>query len=297
VRVGGDLPFGFLNALKPPGPTSTSFGSWVRRLFGGAPVGHWGTLDPAACGVLVLAIGSASRLLPYLPDSRKRYVFELRVGAATDTADATGREIARAAVPHDWSAGLDAVLASLVGPLSQLPPMFSAVKVGGKPLYKAARAGRSIERAARTVEIVALEAFGVAGSSARIAVECSAGTYVRTLCEQIGERLGLPAHLGMLLRTGAGPFDLRSAHLPADIAFDAPSCLIDPADVIPLPKIAISDREAASFLHGNPVGADSAIPTHVERGREVLVMHDHRLLGVGRIGDALEPVRVLVSPP
>jgi tRNA pseudouridine55 synthase len=289
----GNEPFGFINALKPPGPTSTSFGGWVRRSFGGVSVGHWGTLDPAACGVLVLAVGTASRLLPYLSDSRKRYVFELRAGSSTDTGDATGRVIARSDVPAGWAAGMEKTLLSLTGRLEQIPPMFSAVKIGGKPLYKAARAGRLVERALRTVEIHALACIDVSGSSARLSVECSAGTYVRTLCEQIGERLGVQAHLGMLLRTRAGPFDLRDACTSEQIGREASNCLTDPAGVVPLDRIEIDDPEAERFSNGNPVRAGSGSAIAGARERDVLVVHSGRVIGVGRLSDALAPVRVL----
>jgi tRNA pseudouridine55 synthase len=287
--------FGFINALKPPGPTSTSFGGWVRRQLQAPTLGHWGTLDPAACGVLVLAVGKAARLLPYLPGDDKSYVFELRVGAATDTADATGRILRRAPVPADWSARLHEAAASLVGSLDQVPPMYSAVKIDGRPLYKSARAGRAVERPARRVKIIRLRVIAAHDASARLMVECSAGTYIRTLCEQIGDRLGLPAHLGMLLRTRAGPFDLAHARTPSEIAHNPGQCMIDPLTVLALERIDVDDAGAARFAHGNDVAMSHCGGREPAQENEssVLVVHEGTLIGVATLGATLVPLRVL----
>jgi tRNA pseudouridine55 synthase len=289
--------FGFLNAFKPPGLSSTSYGMWVRRRAGASSLGHWGTLDPAACGVLVLALGRATRLIPYLPSDDKSYVFEMRVGIMTDSGDATGRGIRTADVPPNWAEALESAAASLVGPLLQTPPMFSAVKIAGRPLYKSARAGVDVERKARPVTIHRLRLIDAGASSARFAVDCSSGTYVRTLCEQIGERIGLPAHLGMLLRTRAGPFDLAGSSTPEEIERDAIACIVDPVAVLGLETIDLDGRDAATFAHGNPVDVDLGLadaPSR-ERDRYVLVRHDGALIGIGRAGESLEPVRVLLG--
>jgi len=288
-------PFGFVNAFKPPGISSTGFGVWVRKQLGAPSLGHWGTLDPSACGVLVLAIGQATRLIPYLPADDKSYVFELRVGTATDTADADGRVVRSAAVASDWARNLDDVATSLVGDLEQVPPMYSAVKVDGRPLYKAARAGREVERRARSVRISALRVVEVDGDRARVSVDCSAGTYVRTLCEQIGERLGLPAHLAFLIRTRAGPFTLDDACTPARIARDGRACAIDPLDVLELPRAPLDDAAATRFAHGNDVA--STLPATVDaRDRLVLATHRGTIVGVARVEDSrLEPVRVIAA--
>src|ERR1700687_5281616 len=182
-----ELPaFGFINAHKPPGITSTAFGARVRHALGRVPLGHWGTLDPDASGVLVLAVGHATRLLPLLGDGRKSYDFDLVLGFETDTGDASGSRTVSSDVPSLWAQALPDVLASIVGRLTQIPPMYSAVKVEGQPLYKAARRGEDVARVARDVEIYTLRVIDVGVERARLAVECSAGTYVRTLCEEIG---------------------------------------------------------------------------------------------------------------
>lgn len=289
------VPFGFVNAFKPPGISSTAFGVWVRRRLGAASLGHWGTLDPSACGVLVLAIGQATRLIPYLPADDKSYVFELRVGTATDTGDAEGRVVRSAPVPADWADRLVDAATSLVGDIEQVPPMFSAVKVDGRPLYKSARAGRDVERRARHIRIAALRVIDVREDRARMTVDCSAGTYVRTLCEQIGERLGLPAHLSSLIRTRAGPFQLADACTPAQIASDGVACAIDPLDVLELPRAALDDAAAARFSHGNDVASTMTMAPDLGDGF-VLATHRGGIVGVARVaGSRLEPVRVIAG--
>src|SRR5690242_12871729 len=233
--------------------------------------------------------------MPYLPADDKSYAFELRVGIATDTADAEGRVVRSTPVPLDWASRLDGVAASLVGDLSQVPPMYSAVKVGGRPLYKAARAGREVERRARTVRISALRVIAVDGDRARMAVDCSAGTYVRTLCEQIGERLGLPAHLAFLIRTRAGPFSLADACTPAKIARDGLGCALDPLAVLDLPNAELDDAAFVRFSHGNDVAPTQ--PEPLDSGeRLVLATHRGEIAGIARAQDGrLEPVRVIAA--
>lgn len=289
--TGSSQAFGFLNALKPPGTTSTAFGGWLRRLLGGAPVGHWGTLDPAACGVLVLAVGRATRLLPLIAPAHKQYVFELRLGTATDTGDATGRVIEHGDAPAGWRERLSAAAAELVGPLDQVPPMFSAVKVEGRPLYVSARRGQQIARAARSTRIFALRLLDAGERSARLLVECEAGLYVRTLCEQLGARLGVPAHMGWLVRTAAGPFSIGRSKLPEEIRSDPAGCLIDPLAVLAQPRVALDGMQAERFQHGNGI-ATAAVAGSGDAG-EVLVLHGEKLIGVGSLAaGALSPLRV-----
>ena len=286
--------FGFINALKPPGMTSTAFGSFVRRLLGGAAVGHWGTLDPRASGVLVLAAGNATRLLPLLQPTTKQYVFELNLGSATDTADASGRVTAQGLLPSDWRQRLPFVASGLVGPLDQVPPMFSAVKIAGRPLYLSARKGGEVARAPRATRVLALRVVGMGERSARLAVECEAGLYVRTLCEEIGARLGVPAHMGALVRTAAGPFAIAQSLRPDEIVAEPARCLIDPLEVLLQPRIELDIAGAASFAHGNEVVVDG----HARRPAEHLVLAAGRLIGTGTLAvtnskATLSPTRVL----
>ena len=288
--------FGFINALKPPGMTSTSFGSFVRRLFAGVAIGHWGTLDPRASGVLVLAVGSATRLLPLISPTTKRYVFEILLGRATDTADAAGRVIAQADVAEDWRQRLPAVVQSLTGALEQVPPMFSAVKVGGRPLYVSARKGGDVARTRRSTRVHALRVLETGQRSARLSVECEAGLYVRTLCEQIGAGLGVPAHMGALVRTGAGPFTIADALMPDEIVADPARCLLDPLDVLAQPRIELDGAGAVRFTHGN----DVRVEVDARSAAEHLVLQAGRLIGTGMLvlfnrKATLTPTRVLAG--
>jgi tRNA pseudouridine55 synthase len=290
-----ELPFGFINARKPPGITSTAFGSRVRHALGRVPLGHWGTLDPDASGVLVLAVGHATRLLPLLGDGRKAYEFDLVLGSETDTGDATGARTVSSVVPSSWTAKLPETLASIVGTLSQIPPMYSAVKVAGQPLYKSARRGVDVARAARDVEIHTLKVLDCGDARARLGVECSAGTYVRTLCEEIGRRLGVPAHMDALVRTAAGPFVLAQACTEAELFADPFAHLIDPLDVLRQSRVALGADDVAGFSHGNAV----AIAVNSASG-EVLVTSGGRMIGTGLAtvsqgGATLQPTRVFVQ--
>jgi len=291
--TGSSQAFGFLNALKPPGTSSTAFGNWLRHLLGGVPVGHWGTLDPAACGVLVLAVGRATRLLPLIAPAHKQYIFELRLGSATDTGDASGRVIQRGEPPAGWRERVVAEGAALVGPLDQVPPMFSAVKVAGRPLYLSARRGQQIARAARTTRILVLRLLETSERSARLLVECEAGLDVRTLCEQLGERLGAPAHMGWLVRTAAGPFTIGRSKLPEEIQTDPAGYLIDPLAVLDQPRVTLDGVQAQRFQHGNGIATADVAGAGTGQAAEVLVLHGEKLIGVGSLtAGALSPLRV-----
>lgn len=285
-------PFGFVNAFKPPGPSSTAFGAWVRRHFDKTPVGHWGTLDPAACGVLVLALGKAARLLPLIPNARKRYAFELVAGERTTTGDAAGTVLENATVPYDLEARLSDAVSGLIGEIEQTPPMHSAVKVNGRPLYKLARKGKEVSRPTRRVKIYELRLIGTSAASARFVVECDAGTYVRVLCEQIGARIGIPARMGALVRLAAGPFSLKDASLPREIARNPAACIIDPRSVIDLPQVELGANDATRFAHGNFVAVAPAQTT------EVIAISAGRIIGTGRFlperPGQLTPTRVLI---
>lgn len=287
-----EAPIGFINANKPSGITSTAFGSRVRHALGRVPLGHWGTLDPDASGVLVLAVGHATRLLPLIGEGRKKYEFDLVLGAATKTGDASGPVITSGELPRGWNDMLPDVVASLVGPLSQVPPMYSAVKVDGQPLYKSARRGEEVARQARMVEIFSACVLDCGHSRARLSVECSAGTYVRTLCEEIGLRLGVPAHMDALVRTAAGPFTIaRSCDVEALFA-DPHSHLIDPLDVLTQPRVVLAAEAALRFRHGNAVTV-----ADVTSAGDVLVITNGGISGTGFAtagvaGIVLQPTRV-----
>ena len=202
---------GFLNVLKPPGMSSAHVVGAVRRMLGGAKVGHAGTLDPEASGVLPLMVGKAARLFDYMQDKEKAYVTEVAFGASTDTQDAQGT-VAETGECFPDEEAIRAVLPHFTGSILQTPPMYSALKQDGKRLYQLARDGRQTEIPAREVTVHALEFRGVTERhGALLAVRCSKGFYVRTLCHDLGKALGCPAHMRFLLRTQSGPFTLETA--------------------------------------------------------------------------------------
>ena len=203
---------GFLNVLKPPGMSSAHVVGAVRRMLGGAKVGHAGTLDPEASGVLPIMVGKAARLFDYMQDKEKAYVTEVAFGCATDTQDAQGQAIACGETYPDEAAIL-AALPAFTGAIMQTPPMYSAIKQDGKRLYELARDGKEADIPAREVTVHSLDFRGMtANHGALLAVRCSKGFYVRTLCQDLGEHLGCPAHMRFLLRTQSGPFTLETAH-------------------------------------------------------------------------------------
>jgi tRNA pseudouridine55 synthase len=202
---------GILNIDKPRGITSFAVVSRVRRATGIRRVGHAGTLDPEAEGVLPVCLGSATRVVEYLMDTTKVYRATVMLGAATDTYDSEGSVVSTG----DWSSvtreALEAALAPLTGAIQQLPPMYSAVKHRGQPLYKYARAGKDAPRALRTVHVYRLDVVAFAPPSLELEIEVGKGAYVRSLAHDLGERLGCFAHLRALTRLRVGPFQLRNA--------------------------------------------------------------------------------------
>ncbi len=203
---------GILIVDKPAGFTSHDVVAKLRGICGTKKIGHGGTLDPMATGVLPVFIGRAAKAVDLQPRTDKTYEAVLRLGERTDTGDVTGTVLERAQV-HADEAAVRAVLPQFVGESAQVPPMYSAVKVNGQPLYKAARRGQQVERKARPIVIHSLELLGqVSEREFLLRVHCGKGTYVRVLLEDIGRALGAPATMSALRRTAAGPYTLADAH-------------------------------------------------------------------------------------
>ena len=202
---------GILNINKPCGVTSFSIVKLVRRLTGVKRVGHAGTLDPIADGVLPICLGHATRIVEYLVGAPKVYAATVRLGAATDTYDSEGA----VTETGDWSSvtqeQVQAALAGFIGAIQQLPPMYSALKFKGQPLYRYAREGKSVPRAARTVNVYRLELRSFAPPLVELYMEVGRGAYVRSLAHDLGERLGCHGHLEQLTRVRTGPFDVERA--------------------------------------------------------------------------------------
>ncbi len=289
---------GFVNVFKPAGPTSAHVVARLRRIYGAyarerkIAVGHLGTLDPQAAGVLPVAIGRATRLIPLLDDQRKAYACTLVLGRSTTTQDSLGVIVDAAPVPADWRKRLDEALPPFMGKIAQIPPMYSAVHHDGKRLYELAREGKTVERRARAVTVYALNVLGAEPpASARLRISCSAGTYVRTLCHDIGTAMGVPAHMGALVREASGPFVLYESRTLEEIAGDPERALTPPEQIIPFPTIVLDLRGSADFRAGRvvplPQGSGS---------RHVFVRDESRtLVGVGEaLGALLAPRKVFV---
>ncbi len=240
---------GVLLLNKPKGMTSHDCVAKVRRLLGVKKAGHTGTLDPNVSGVLPICLGKATRIAEFLTGTTKTYEGKVTLGAATTTEDADGDIIAARPVDRPIArAEIEAVFDSLTGEIEQTPPMYSAVKVGGKKLYEYARAGIEVERPTRRVTIYELELldereqfFGETVSF-RFHVTCSKGTYVRTLAVMIGERLGYPAHMSDLIRTASGPFRLEDCVTFEDVERRAADGTAD-ALLIPIERARFSFAE------------------------------------------------------
>lgn len=255
---------GILVADKPSGWTSFDVIAKLRGVLGTKKLGHSGTLDPMATGVLPVFVGPASRAVDLQPDQDKTYLAALRLGVATDTGDITGRVLRRFEGPvRVTEAEMRAVLPGFLGRRMQTPPMYSAVKIGGQPLYKLARAGKTVERPARPIQIYSLEYLGrLSETDHQIRVACSKGTYVRVLAEEIGAALGLPASLAALRRTRAGFFDESQAHTLEEIIAakesggeEALCRLLLGVDTVfaALPALTVSEEAEARLLNGAPV--------------------------------------------
>lgn len=202
---------GLLLVDKPEGLTSAAVVAIVKRILRQRKVGHLGTLDPFATGLLPVCIGEGTKIAPFLADDVKRYVGEIALGVTTDTLDRTGTVLEQQPVPSLSRARVAAAVATLRGDILQTPPMYSALKRDGVPLYRLARAGQTIERAPRPVRITSFDVAQTAADRLTFAVTCSRGTYVRVLAQDLGSALGTGAHLATLRRTACGPFDVRHA--------------------------------------------------------------------------------------
>jgi tRNA pseudouridine55 synthase len=279
-----DQPCGFLVLDKPAGLTSHGCVSRVRRAYGLKRVGHGGTLDPAVTGVLPIALGPATRLLPYL-DGAKTYRGVVQLGVRTVSDDLEGEVLERTAVPALSSADLEGALAAFRGPIQQVPPQVSAVHVEGQRAYARVRQGEQLDLAARTVTLHRLELLGWDGATARLEllVRCSAGTYIRSLARDLGDVLGCGGALATLRRTEALGFGLEQA-VPLE-ALDQAPCppLLDPLTALAhLPRRQLDAGELESWRCGRALG--HALP--LQAGEPVAVLGpDGNLAGMARAQD------------
>jgi len=254
---------GFLNINKPTGRTSSDVVVFVRkRLPKGTAVGHGGTLDPEASGVLPVCVGSATRLFDYIIDKQKTYVARVRLGVETDTQDATGRVVAERPV-EAGEAELRAVLPRFTGNILQVPPMYSALKRDGRRLYQLARRGEQLELEPRACRVDGIDYLGDEGDHVHaIRVRCGKGVYIRTLCHDIGAALGCGGHMLSLQRVSAGIFDIGDALTPGQVDELAAAGRLEEA-LIPLdaplghlPAVRVGESCRHAVLNGNPLRAE-----------------------------------------
>jgi len=273
---------GVLLLDKPIGLTSNDALQKARRLFSAAKGGHTGTLDPLATGLLPLCFGEATKFSADLLDADKTYEAVLKLGVTTDSGDAEGEIIATAAVDVEKS-DIFRVLPQFTGDIRQIPPMHSALKRNGRPLYELARKGIEVEREPRAVTIRAIDILSFAGDTLSLRVACSKGTYIRVLAADIGKALGCGAHLTGLRRTVVGDLGMAGSVTLAELeALDAVGRAehLQPVDALlhSLPRVTVEGEAAERFRHGNPVDLAAGL------AGKIRVYADGRLIGIGEPG-------------
>ncbi|HBA89138.1 MAG TPA: tRNA pseudouridine(55) synthase TruB [Geobacter sp.] len=287
---------GFFVIDKPAGVTSHDIVAMVRRAIGQKKVGHTGTLDPFATGVLPVAVGEGTKAIQFLDESEKEYRAVLRLGVATDTQDLTGQVISERDWSHLEASDLEALVPQFLGRLKQLPPMFSAIKQGGVPLYKLARKGVEVEREARDVEIHSLVFDWIRLPEACFTVRCSRGTYVRTLACDMGEALGCGAHLLELRRTRSGLFLEKDAIGIETLATSQDQQgLLLPLDraLSHLKALNLTESGGRKVLNGVvPLASDfEAVPEQLSPGEQVRLYLGERFAAVAE-NDKLKGLRL-----
>jgi tRNA pseudouridine55 synthase len=292
------MPSGILLLDKPRGLSSNAALQRVRRLFGGEKAGHAGSLDPLATGMLPICLGEATKIVADIVAGAKRYRFTIALGARTATGDAEGAVTAEAPVPALTRESVEAVLRGFVGARSQVPPMYSAIKQGGTPLYRMARAGQTVPRAPRGIEVYALTLRAIAPGALELETRCSKGTYVRVLAEEIAEALGTVGHVSELRRLAVEPFEaepMQTLEALTALAGAAGGVPLLPADypLQHLPAVSLGAAETARILKGQAVGSATA-----GGGRVRLYGPGGRFLGLGLADGAgtVQPKRLLNEP-
>ena len=299
-------PFGTLLVDKPEGPTSHDVVALVRRVLGERRVGHTGTLDPSASGLLVLCVGRATRLAEYFHALDKEYRAVVRLGVETDTHDREGEVVAESEAWRELERDrVDEALSSRTGRISQRPPAFSAKRVGGERAHRAAREGREVELDPVPVTVHELEVTGFRPPDVELRAVVGTGTYVRALARDLGRDLGCGAHLRTLRRTRVGPFEVARALEVAALEEAGEEVLptalgtawLEPADALRwLPRRELDDGEARAVGHGTPVPRGRILPPRDEAASAdgpVVLVHEGRLLAVAEErGDRLQPRKV-----
>ena len=285
---------GFLNILKPPGMSSHDVVGYVRRVLHTKKVGHAGTLDPAAAGVLPVAVGTATRLIEYLELTDKTYRAEIKLGIATDSGDDTGKILTS---QLDWSdfdmSTLEKVLQKFTGKIQQTPPAHSAIKINGQKACDLLRAGKEVDVPSREVTIYRLDLLAHSHDMLLIDCDCSKGTYIRSLCQDIGEALGVPATMAFLLRRRVGDFTAKAALTLEELAEAGANALL-PADkyLSSMQRFDLNPKREKAFCNG----LSSTVRNFTAQTENLRVYADGHFIGIGRYvqdSEELLPVKVI----
>ena len=297
-----DIATGVIVINKHEGVTSHRIVQILRKFFDTPRIGHTGTLDPMATGVLPILVGRAVKASDFLVAEDKEYIAEMTLGIRTDTDDITGEILEECQNIPDESAVNEAI-ASFIGDIEQIPPMYSAIKVGGVKLVDLAREGITIERKSRNVRINSIESEKIAEKVYRMRVSCSKGTYIRTLCHDIGEKLGCGAAMSALQRTKSGSFTIENSYTIEDLenlTIEERAKLVKPTEelFIDCPAIEVNDFYA-KLIRGGTELYQKKLGTSIELGQYVRIKHNNEFIALGQVseyqaGTAVRPVKLFV---
>lgn len=283
---------GFLNVLKPPGMTSHDVVNFIRKNTGIKKVGHTGTLDPEAAGVLPICVGKATKAAQYIVDSRKKYRANIKFGIETDTQDKYGKIINVSEVRDIQLIDFEKMISAFIGRIKQTPPLYSAIKYEGKRLYQYAHEGKQPPIKTREIEIYNMTVIDkLSNDEFMLDITCSKGTYIRTLCNDIGEKSGYGAHMSQLIRLESYPFNIDSTITLEEIQTAAESnylsdFIIDTDYILTrYEKISIKENAEKSVLNGNPI-SDFGIYENIQQYKlntKLRLYIDNRFIGIGEI--------------
>ncbi|MTI82248.1 MAG: tRNA pseudouridine(55) synthase TruB [Firmicutes bacterium] len=298
---------GVINVLKPPGMTSHDVVDLIRNIYKTKKVGHTGTLDPAATGVLPLCLGRATKLAQYITGSDKTYRAEITLGIATDTQDAAGEITSTKDASNITKEQFEKIMTSFRGEIDQLPPMASAIKIGGKKLYELQRQGKEIDRSLRKVYIYETKmvwstGWGTRHPRALFDVTCSKGTYIRTICHDIGRKIGTGAHMSFLLRTSVGRFKINESRTLEELQqSENPAELIESMDYAleEYPEIQVKSQAVKSITSGAKLYPPGVLqqPDEIKPGQLVRLKAKSTLLALAvTIHEQLPQPRLVYKP-
>lgn len=295
---------GIINVLKPPGMTSFDVVSFIRKVMNTKKVGHTGTLDPEAAGVLPVCIGKATKVVQYLTDKQKHYRANIKFGIVTDTYDSYGKIIKESEPVNILQERLEEILKSFTGIITQKPPIYSALKIKGKKLYEYAREGKEVSIAERPVEIYELKLVSMeAEDEAIIDILCSKGTYIRTLCYDIGEALGCGAYMSQLIRLGSSPFTIESSNTLEEIKAASEENRLD--DILESVEILfkhyktviVKPSALGSIMNGNPLFPQGVLQGFegLSENEDVSIYGEDVFIGIGNVRYEADKQRLYIK--